>query len=40
MEVRRAQMTDWLDQAVREGRFKKLKKPVRYQANGPSLFDR
>lgn len=40
MEVRRVQMTDWLDQAVREGRFKKLKKPVRYQANGPSLFDR
>lgn len=38
--VRRVQMTDWLDQAVLEGRFKKLKGPVRYQLNGPSLFDR
>lgn len=40
MEVRRAQMTDWLDQAVREGRLRKLKKPVRYRTSSPSLFGR
>ena len=38
MDIRAAQVKDWLDRAVREGRVKKLKKPVRYVANSPTLF--
>ncbi|MBA3972742.1 MAG: DNA-processing protein DprA [Candidatus Solibacter sp.] len=36
--VRTAQMKDWLDRGVREGRILKLKKPVRYVAHTPTLF--
>jgi predicted Rossmann fold nucleotide-binding protein DprA/Smf involved in DNA uptake len=36
--VRAAQMKDWLDRGVREGRILKLKKPVRYLAYTPTLF--
>ena len=36
--VRAAQMKDWLDRGVREGRILKLKKPVRYVAHTPTLF--
>jgi predicted Rossmann fold nucleotide-binding protein DprA/Smf involved in DNA uptake len=36
--VRAAQMKDWLDRGVREGRILKLKKPVRYVAPTPTLF--
>jgi predicted Rossmann fold nucleotide-binding protein DprA/Smf involved in DNA uptake len=36
--VRTAQMKDWLDRGVREGRILKLKKPVRYMAHTPTLF--
>jgi len=36
--VRAAQMKDWLDRGVREGRILKLKKPVRYVAHIPTLF--
>ena len=36
--VRAAQMKDWLDRGVREGRLLKLKKPVRYVAHTPTLF--
>ncbi len=36
--VRTAQMKDWLDRGVREGRILKLKKPVRYLAHTPTLF--
>ncbi len=36
--VRAAQMKDWLDRGVREGRILKLKKPVRYVAHVPTLF--
>ena len=36
--VRAAQMKDWLDRGVREGRIQKLKKPVRYVAHTPTLF--
>jgi predicted Rossmann fold nucleotide-binding protein DprA/Smf involved in DNA uptake len=38
MCVRAAQMKDWLDRGVREGRILKLKKPVRYVAHTPTLF--
>jgi predicted Rossmann fold nucleotide-binding protein DprA/Smf involved in DNA uptake len=38
MCVRAPQMKDWLDRGVREGRFLKLKKPVRYVAHTPTLF--
>jgi hypothetical protein len=38
MCVRVAQMNDWLDRSLREGRIRKLKKPVRYAAHTPSLF--
>jgi hypothetical protein len=38
MGVRTAQMKDWLDRGVREGRILKLKKPVRYAAHTPTLF--
>jgi hypothetical protein len=38
MCVRAAQMKDWLDRGVREGRILKLKKPVRYAALTPTLF--
>jgi predicted Rossmann fold nucleotide-binding protein DprA/Smf involved in DNA uptake len=38
MGVRAAQMKDWLDRAVREGRILKLKKPVRYAPVAPVLF--
>ncbi len=38
MGVRTAQMKDWLDRAVVEGRILKLKKPVRYAAPEPALF--
>jgi predicted Rossmann fold nucleotide-binding protein DprA/Smf involved in DNA uptake len=36
--VRAAQMKDWLERGVREGRILKLKKPVRYIAHTPTLF--
>jgi predicted Rossmann fold nucleotide-binding protein DprA/Smf involved in DNA uptake len=36
--VRAAQMKDWLDRGVREGRIIKLKKPTRYVAHTPTLF--
>jgi predicted Rossmann fold nucleotide-binding protein DprA/Smf involved in DNA uptake len=36
--VRAAQIKDWLDRGVREGRILKLKKPVRYVAHTPTLF--
>ena len=38
VNVRAAQMKDWLDRGVREGRILKLKKPVRYVAHTPTLF--
>lgn len=38
MSVRAAQMKDWLERGVREGRVRKLKKPVRYVAPPPTLF--
>jgi predicted Rossmann fold nucleotide-binding protein DprA/Smf involved in DNA uptake len=38
MSVRALQMKDWLARAVREGRVKKLKKPVRYLGHSPALF--
>ncbi len=38
MGVRAAQMKDWLDRGVREGRILKLKRPVRYVAHTPTLF--
>jgi predicted Rossmann fold nucleotide-binding protein DprA/Smf involved in DNA uptake len=38
MCVRAAQVKDWLERGVREGRISKLKKPVRYVANVPTLF--
>ena len=38
MCVRAAQMRDWLDRGVREGRITKLKKPVRYVAHPRALF--
>ena len=38
MNVRTAQMKDWLDRAVREGRIKKLRKPIRYVADSHTLF--
>jgi predicted Rossmann fold nucleotide-binding protein DprA/Smf involved in DNA uptake len=38
MCVRAAQMKDWLDRGVREGRIQKLKRPVRYVAHTPTLF--
>lgn len=38
MNVRTAQMKDWLDRAVRERRVKKLRKPVRYVAESHMLF--
>ena len=37
MCVRGAQMKDWLDRAIREGRIRKLKRPARYVAC-PTLF--
>jgi predicted Rossmann fold nucleotide-binding protein DprA/Smf involved in DNA uptake len=37
--VRAPQMKDWLDRGVREGRILKLRKPVRYIAHTPSLFE-
>jgi predicted Rossmann fold nucleotide-binding protein DprA/Smf involved in DNA uptake len=40
INVRTAQMKDWLDRAVREGRVKKLRKPVRYVAASSMLFTR
>jgi hypothetical protein len=36
--VRAAQVKDWLDRGVREGRLLKLKKPVRYVTHTPTLF--
>jgi predicted Rossmann fold nucleotide-binding protein DprA/Smf involved in DNA uptake len=38
MCVRTAQMKDWLERGVDEGRVRKLRKPVRYVAHTPSLF--
>jgi predicted Rossmann fold nucleotide-binding protein DprA/Smf involved in DNA uptake len=38
LNVRAAQMKDWLERAVREGRLKKLRKPVRYVAGSRTLF--
>jgi hypothetical protein len=38
LSVRTAQMKDWLDRAVRKGRIRKLRKPVRYVAESQSLF--
>ena len=37
--VRAPQMKDWLDRGVREGRILKLRKPVRYIAHTPTLFE-
>jgi predicted Rossmann fold nucleotide-binding protein DprA/Smf involved in DNA uptake len=39
MGVRPAQMKDWLERGVRGGRIQKLKKPARYVANTPTLFN-
>jgi predicted Rossmann fold nucleotide-binding protein DprA/Smf involved in DNA uptake len=38
--VRAAQVKDWLERGVREGRILKSKKPVRYIAQTPTLFPR
>jgi len=38
INVGTAQMKDWLGRAVREGRVKKLRKPVRYQTVSHMLF--
>ena len=38
MCVRTAQVKDWLKRGVRESRIRKVKKPVRYVANTPTLF--
>jgi len=38
VRVRTAQMKDWLDRGVREGRIQKLNRPVRYVAHSPTLF--
>jgi hypothetical protein len=38
VNVPAAQRKDWLGRAVREGRVKKLKKPVRYVAASGVLF--
>jgi predicted Rossmann fold nucleotide-binding protein DprA/Smf involved in DNA uptake len=38
MCVRLAQVKDWLDRGVREGKIVKLKKPVRYVTHTPTLF--
>lgn len=38
MQVRGAQMKDWLEKAIEDGRVKKLKRPVRYVAQPPGLF--
>ena len=39
MCVRVEQVKDWLKQGVSEGRIKKLKKPVRFVASRPRLFE-
>jgi hypothetical protein len=39
MNVRTVQMKDWLDRAIREGRIKRLRKPVRYVADSHILFN-
>jgi predicted Rossmann fold nucleotide-binding protein DprA/Smf involved in DNA uptake len=39
MCVRVAQVKDWLDRGVREGKIVKLKKPVRYVIHTPTLFN-
>jgi predicted Rossmann fold nucleotide-binding protein DprA/Smf involved in DNA uptake len=38
MSVRTAQMKDWLTKGMNEERIQKMKKPVRYVANEPTLF--
>ncbi len=38
MCVRPPQMKEWLERGVREGRIRKLKKPVRYELHTPTLF--
>lgn len=38
MSVRGVQIKDWLARGVREGRIRKLKKPVRYVAHSPTFF--
>lgn len=38
MCVRASQIKDWLARGVREGRVRKLKKPVGYVAHSPTLF--
>jgi hypothetical protein len=38
MCVRAAQMKDWLERGVLEGRIRKLKRPVRYVTHPPTLF--
>lgn len=40
MNVRTGQMKDWLDRAIREGRIKKLRNPVRYVVDSAMLFTR
>jgi predicted Rossmann fold nucleotide-binding protein DprA/Smf involved in DNA uptake len=40
MCVRAVQAKDWLKRGISEGRIRKLKKPVRYVANSPTLFAR
>jgi hypothetical protein len=39
MCVRAAQMRDWLDRGVKEGKITKLKKPVRYIVHAQSLLE-
>lgn len=39
LKVRTGQMQDWLNRAVREGRIKKLKKPILYVASDRILFN-
>ena len=39
MCVRVAQVKDWLERGVSEGKIVKLKKPVRYVAHTPTLFN-
>ena len=39
MCVRLAQMRDWLDRGVREGKITKLKKPVRYVVHAQALLE-
>jgi hypothetical protein len=35
---RKAQVKEWMERGVREGRMQKLKRPVRYVVPAPTLF--